>query len=314
MNDIYIGIDVGGTNVSIGFVSNDGKIIYNASYPINKYPSAKDFVEFFSNVIKEKIQEMNLEDKVKGIGIGAPNGNYYTGAIEFAPNLSWKGVIPLATMFEKSTGILTKLTNDANAAAIGEMIYGNAKGLNDFLMVTLGTGVGSGFVANGKLILGHDGFAGELGHTIYDPNGRQCNCGRCGCVETYTSATGIVRTAKEKLQNTNIPSSLRNLKEAELTSKAIYDAAIKNDSLALEIFDFTAKVLGFSLANAVAITSPKTIFLFGGLAKSGDLILVPTKKYMEKYLLQIFKDKIEIIASALPENDAAILGAAAIAK
>lgn len=314
MSDIYIGIDIGGTNASIGFVSEDGSIIFNTSEPIKQFKTAEDFVDFFSDIIEKQKDSLNLDGKIKGIGIGAPNGNFYTGSIEDAPNLDWNGIIPMAKMFQEKTGIPARLTNDANAAAIGEMIYGNAKGMNDFLMVTLGTGVGSGFVANRKLILGHDGFAGELGHTIYDPNGRKCGCGRCGCLETYTSATGIVRTAKEKLTYTETPSLLRNLSEEELTSKAIYDAAIEGDSLALEIFDFTAEVLGFSLANAVAITSPEAIFLFGGLAQSGDLIIKPTKKYMEKYLLSNYKDKVDIIPSGLHENNAAILGAAAIAK
>jgi len=205
-----------------------------------------------------------------------------------------------------------KLTNDANAAAIGEMIYGNAKGLKDFLMVTLGTGLGSGFVANGKLILGHDGLAGELGHTIFDPNGRQCNCGRKGCLETYASATGIVRTAKELLEQSDEPSILRNVAADNITSEMIYKASLEQDPVAKKAFDYTAYVLGVMLANAVAITSPKVIFLFGGLANAGDRLFKPVKRYLEQYLLEIYKNKIELKPSGLSENDAAILGAAAL--
>jgi len=312
MEKLAIGIDIGGTNISLGFVTSDGKVLIKESLPIKKFKTAESFVDFASEKIEKLVDELDSEYEIKGIGIGAPNGNFYNGTIEFAPNLEWNGVIPLASMFQNKTGYKSFLTNDANAATIGEMVYGNAKGLKNFIMVTLGTGVGSGFVANGELILGNDGFAGELGHTIFDPNGRQCKCGRCGCVETYASATGIVRTAKEFLNNSNESSILRDYSEDSITSKLIFEAAKQNDKLALKIFDFTANVLGFSLANAVAITSPEAIFLFGGLAHAGDLIFKPTKKYMEEYLLIIFKNKVELKASSLPENNAAILGAAAL--
>ena len=232
------------------------------------------------------------------------------GTIDFAPNLNWKGVVPLVQLFEEHFLFPVVLTNDANAAAIGERIYGAAKGINDFVMVTLGTGLGSGFVVNGNLVYGHDGFAGELGHTIVEKNGRECGCGRKGCLETYASASGIVRTAKEFLENSN-NSLLADVKE--LSSKSIADAALKGDALALEIFDYTAEKLGFSLANTVALTSPKLIVLFGGLAQSGDLILKPTKKYMEAYLLNIYQNKVAIVPSKLKASDAAILGASALA-
>jgi len=312
MKKLAIGIDIGGTNISLGFVTSDGKVLIKESLPIKKFKTAKSFVDFASEKIEKLVDELDSKYEIKGIGIGAPNGNFYNGTIEFAPNLEWNGIIPLALMFQDKTGYKSFLTNDANAATIGEMVYGNAKGLKNFIMVTLGTGVGSGFVANGELILGHDGFAGELGHTIFDPNGRQCKCGRRGCIETYASATGIVRTAIEFLNNSNETSILRNYSEENITSKLIFEAAKQNDKLALKTFDFTANVLGFSLANAVAITSPEAIFLFGGLAHAGDVIFKPTKKYMEEYLLIIFKNKVELKASSLPENDAAILGAAAL--
>jgi glucokinase len=247
--------------------------------------------------------------EIIGMGIGAPNGNYYTGTIDFAPNLKWEGVVHLVDLFKKHFNFPVYLTNDANAAAIGERIYGAAKGIDDFVMVTLGTGLGSGFVVNGNLVYGHDGFAGELGHTIVEKNGRTCGCGRKGCLETYASASGIVRTAKEILENSN-SSLLSDLNE--ITSKSIASAAIEGDQLALDIFDYTAEKLGFSLANTVAISSPKLIVLFGGLAQSGDLIIKPTKNYMEDYLLNIYKNKVDIVQSKLKASDAAILGASAL--
>ncbi len=247
-----------------------------------------------------------------GIGVGAPNGNYYNGTIEFAPNLSWKGIIPLKELFEKHSKLPTVVGNDANCAAMGEMIYGGASGMKDFMLITLGTGLGSGYVINGEVLYGHDSFAGELGHIIVEEEGRLCGCGRKGCLETYVSASGIVRTANKLLKENEQESSLRGLIEIE--SKDIAEAAESGDALALLAFDLTAKKLGLALANSVAITSPQAIFLYGGLAKSGNLILVPTKKYMEINMLNIFKNKVEIKLSSLDNEDAAILGASALAK
>ena len=314
MQNLKVGIDIGGTNISYGIVSEKGEVILKKSFPIKEFETAETFVDFISKELKETFKSLEKESIIKGIGIGAPNGNYYSGSIEFAPNLKWKGKIPLAEMLNKKMGYPVLLTNDANAATMGEMIYGDAKGLKNFLFVTLGTGVGSGFVANGELILGHDGFAGELGHVIFDPKGRSCGCGRKGCLETYASATGIVRTVKELLSKSDEASILRSVSENEITSKMIYEAAVKNDIIALTAFDYTSYILGVMLANAVAITSPEAIFLFGGLANAGDFIFKPTKKYMEENLLKIFKNKIEIKPSGLPESDAAILGAAALIK
>ncbi len=314
MQNLKVGIDIGGTNITYGIVNDSGEVILKKSFPIKEFGTAEIFVDFISKELKESFKNLEKESNILGIGIGAPNGNYYTGSIEFAPNLKWEGKIPLAEMLNEKMDYPVLLTNDANAATMGEMIYGDAKNLKNFLFVTLGTGVGSGFVANGELILGHDGFAGELGHAIFDPKGRQCNCGRKGCLETYASATGIVRTVKELLSQSNEPSILRDIPENEITSKKIYEAALKNDLIALTTFDYTSYILGVMLANAVAITSPEAIFLFGGLANAGDFIFKPTKKYMEENLLKIFKNKIEIKPSGLSESDAAILGAAALIK
>jgi glucokinase len=250
---------------------------------------------------------------MKGIGVGAPNGNYYTGTIEYAPNLPWKGIIPLAKLIEVKFNLPVTLTNDANAAAIGEMMYGAAKGMKDFIMITLGTGVGSGIVANGKLIYGHDGFAGELGHTIIIPDGRlHPGTGKRGPLESYASATGVRFTALEMLEQSSEDSLLRSVDKETLDSKDVYEAAIQGDKLALEIFEFTGRILGLALANAVMFSSPEAIILFGGLTKAGDFILKPTRDHMEANLIQVFQNKVKILISHLKESDAAILGASAL--
>jgi glucokinase len=304
-----IGIDIGGTNSMMGIVDKMGNILFEAELITNDYELIEDFADACYKLLYPEINKLGFQE-FRGIGIGAPNGNYYQGTIEFAPNLRWKGVVPLAKIFSQKFNLNTTVTNDANAAAIGEMMHGAAKGMNDFIMVTLGTGVGSGFVANGKMMYGHDGFAGELGHTIAVRDGRLCGCGRKGCLGTYTSATGIVRTANEFLETKTISSSLRNL--TTITSKNIYDAAVKGDFLALEIFEFTGKILGQSLADAIAITSPEAIILFGGLAQAGKFIFEPTRKYMEQNLLKIYQGKVKLLPSELKESDAAILGAASL--
>lgn len=304
-----IGIDIGGTNSMMGIVDKMGNILFEAELITNDYELIEDFADACYKLLYPEINKLGFQE-FRGIGIGAPNGNYYQGTIEFAPNLRWKGVVPLAKIFSQKFNLNTTVTNDANAAAIGEMMHGAAKGMNDFIMVTLGTGVGSGFVANGKMMYGHDGFAGELGHTIAVRDGRLCGCGRKGCLETYTSATGIVRTANEFLETKTISSSLRNL--TTITSKNIYDAAVKGDFLSLEIFEFTGKILGQSLADAIAITSPEAIILFGGLAQAGKFIFEPTRKYMEQNLLKIYQGKVKLLPSELKESDAAILGAASL--
>jgi glucokinase len=267
-----------------------------------------------SQVIEDVIKDIATKDQIKGIGAGTPNGNYFTGSIEFAPNLRWKGVIPFAQLLEDRVGIPVALTNDANAAAIGEMTYGAARGMKDFIVITLGTGVGSGIVVNGQMVYGHDGFAGELGHVIMRrSNGRVCGCGRAGCLEAYTSATGVARTAREYLElQHDAKTQLRNIPIDDITSKDVFDAAMAGDEMAKEIFRFTGEMLGEAFADFVAFSSPEAIILFGGLAKAGDLIMNPIRESMERNLLPIFKNKVKLIFSELKESDAAVLGASAL--
>ncbi|MEN8119263.1 MAG: ROK family protein [Bacteroidota bacterium] len=312
MKELCIGIDIGGTNTVIGVVDRDGNFSAENSISTKKYQKIDKFIEALNNCIKESLDSINTNYILKGIGIGAPNGNYYNGSIEYAPNLNWYEIIPLSDIINKQFHVPVVLTNDANAAAMGEMIYGAAKNLNDFIVITLGTGLGSGLVVDGKVVYGHDGFAGEIGHTIYDPNGRMCACGRKGCLETYASATGIKRTVIELLNNPDSKSILNKIPKNELDSKDIYEAAVKGDKIALEAFDYTARVLGLKLADSIAYTSPEAIFLFGGLALAGDYILKPTKKYMEENLLKIYKNKVKLELSGLMGKNAAILGAAAL--
>ncbi len=303
-----IGIDIGGTTTKIGLVDDAGKIFKQDIIDTTAYTEINEYVDAIANALKPWMQD-RIHLLCKGIGIGAPNGNYYTGSIDFAPNLPWKGIIPLAELFEAKFKLPVIVTNDANAAAIGEMKYGAARGMNNFVIITLGTGVGSGFVANGGLIYGHDGAAGELGHVIVERNGRLCGCGRKGCLETYTSATGVVRTAKELIPN--YPDSILH-GASEISSKEIYEAACKGDEAAIAIFELTGKILGECLANTVCITSPEAIILFGGLARADKYIFEPTLRHMNSNMLQIWQDKIKLIPSLLPENDVAILGAAAL--
>lgn len=312
-----VGIDIGGTNTSIGLVDSQGKIVKKEKLSTKSYSVSEKYMADITTKIENLLLSIQKEDRVLGVGIGAPNGNYYHGTIEYAPNLPFRGIIYLKqvieALLEKDNHKLKVIvTNDANAAAIGEMVYGKANGIKDFIMITLGTGVGSGIVVNGQLVYGSTGFAGEIGHTIIDNDGRLCNCGRKGCLERYCSATGIVLTAKEKLKTTSWPSILRNINPDDITSKIIYEAALQGDDLALDCFDFTAKKLALALANAAEITSPSKIFLFGGLSKSGEMLLKPLKKYFEDDLFSIFKGTIDIELSGLEEENAAVLGAAAL--
>ena len=308
-----VGIDIGGTNTVFGIVDARGTIIASSSIKTSGYPTVEEYADEVCKSLLPLIIANGGVDKIRGIGIGAPNGNYYTGTIEFAPNLPWKGILPLAAMFEERLGIPTALTNDANAAAIGEMTYGAARGMKDFIVITLGTGVGSGIVIGGNLVYGHDGFAGELGHVIVrHNNGRVCGCGRQGCLEAYTSATGVARTAREFLEIRKDESLLRDLDPDVITSKDVYEAAMKNDKMALEIFEFTGNLLGEAFADFVAFSSPEAIILFGGLTKAGDLIMNPVKRSMEKNLLKIYQGKVKLMFSQLKESDAAVLGASAL--
>lgn len=309
---LAVGIDIGGTNTVFGIVDRRGNLLCDGSISTKKHLVVTTFINELHEELSKLINQVGGIDEIKGMGVGAPNGNYFKGTIEFAPNLNWRGVIPLADMLQEAFGLPALITNDANAAAIGEMTYGAARGMKDFIMITLGTGLGSGIVANGQLIYGHDGFAGELGHVIVKEDGRLCGCGRYGCLETYVSATGLTRTMKEMLETHDSDSLLKGLPPEEVTSRNIRDAAMNGDSLALEAFDYTARILGKALANAIAYTAPEAIILFGGLAKAGNLILEPSIRYMNENVLQIWKNKVKVLLSELKESDAAILGASAL--
>lgn len=310
---LAIGIDIGGTGTKYGIVDRNGNLLFSGEMSTRGFETLEGFIDELHSNLLVLIDKAGGSGRMRGIGVGAPNGNYYSGTVEYAPNLPWKGILPLAKMIQNKFQLPSILTNDANAAAIGEMMYGAAKGMKDFIMITLGTGVGSGIVANGKLIYGHDGFAGELGHTIIIPNGRYHEgTGKKGSLESYASATGVKLTAIEKLEQHAEPSLLRDVPKEKLDSKHVYDAAIRGDVLAKEIFDFTGSVLGLALANFVMFSSPEAIILFGGLTKAGDLILKPTRENMEANLIQVFQNKVKILVSHLKESDAAILGASAL--
>jgi len=314
LEPLAIGIDIGGTGTKFGIVDRNGNVLFSSEISTKKHAKVETFITELYESLSPLIAKSGGIGRMKGIGVGAPNGNYYSGTIEYAPNLPWKGVIPLAKLIEAKFKLPVVLTNDANAAAIGENMYGAAQGMKDFIMITLGTGVGSGIVANGKLIYGHDGFAGELGHTIVIPDGRlHEGTGKHGSLESYASATGVRLTALEVLSNSKEPSLLRKTKPEDMDSKKVFEAAIQGDKLAKEIFDFTGKILGLALANAVMFSSPEAIILFGGLTKAGDLILKPTREHMEANLIQVFQNKVKILVSHLKESDAAILGASALA-
>ncbi|HOS45672.1 MAG TPA: ROK family protein [Paludibacter sp.] len=313
MKKLYaIGIDIGGTNTVFGIVDTHGKVVSKSSVQTNQYPTPELIIDDIKKKLDPLIEDVGGISNIKGIGIGAPNGNHYTGNIEYAPNLQWKGVVPLSKLMSDKFGIPAVITNDANAAAIGEMIYGAARGMKNFIMITLGTGVGSGIVIDGKLVYGHDGFAGELGHVCSVRDGRSCGCGRLGCLEAYASANGVARTAKEILENQTVDSLLRNIPIESITSKDVFDAASKGDVVALEIFEFTGKILGEAIADFVAFSAPEAIILFGGLTKSGDYIMKPIVDHMEKNLLKIWQGKIKVLFSDLNEADAAVLGASAL--
>ncbi len=309
-----IGLDLGGTNSVFGIVDSRGDIKVTTAIKTQGYDNVEDYVDASVEALNVIIEQVGGIDKIKAMGIGAPNGNYYKGTIEFAPNLAWghSGIVPLADMFSKKLGIPVALTNDANAAAIGEMAYGVARGMKNFIVITLGTGVGSGIVVNGQLVYGSDGFAGELGHVIVKENGRSCGCGRCGCLEAYCSATGVARTARELLEKTDEPSLLRDLDPEKITSLDVSIAAEKGDKLALEIYEFTGRLLGEACANFAAFCSPEAFIFFGGLTKAGDLIMNPIKKAYDETVLKIYKDKAKFLISSLEGSSAAVLGASAV--
>ncbi|MDE6536749.1 MAG: ROK family protein [Muribaculaceae bacterium] len=309
-----MGIDIGGTNTVFGIVDARGHVVASDSIKTRKHTNFEDYIKELHEGAERLIKLNDAEGKIQGIGIGAPNANYFTGEIINPPNLPWGKVIPLAETVSKAFGgIPVAITNDANAAALGEMTYGAARGLKDFIMITLGTGVGSGIVVNGQLVYGHDGFAGELGHVIMKRNnGRVCGCGRTGCLEAYCSATGVARTAREFLEIRTEPSLLRNIALEDITSKDVYDAAMAGDMIAKEVFDYTGKILGEAIADMICFSSPQAIVLFGGLAKSGDLLLRPLQESLEANIFPAFKGKTQVILSELKESDAAVLGASAL--
>ncbi|MDQ3683388.1 MAG: ROK family protein [Bacteroidota bacterium] len=312
-NELAIGIDIGGTNTKYGLVNHRGEIIEKGELKTDDYLTIESFIDALYTTLQPIIQSASKTKSIKGIGIGAPNGNFYKGTIEYAPNLHWKGIIQLTSLVTKKFGLPALLTNDANAAAVGEMMYGAARGMKDFIMITLGTGVGSGIVANGHLIYGHDGFAGELGHTTIRPGGRKhWGTDMYGSLESYCSATGIAITAREMLERSDEGSLLRNYVPEEIDAKRVYDCAIQGDQLAVEVYRYTGEILGEALANFIMFSSPEAIVLFGGVIKAGDLIMGPTKIHMEKNLLPIFQNKVKLVFSELKEADAAILGASAL--
>lgn len=311
-----VGIDIGATTAKIGIVDARGNVLDQTAIRSNDTTHSETFVTNLCEAVKRLVEKNHSLDQVRGIGIGAPNANYYHGTIENAVNLTWGGqqVIPFAQMMTDSIGLPVRLTNDANAAAVGEMTYGAARGMKNFITITLGTGVGSGIVVNGSVLYGHDGFAGELGHvTMVRNNGRLCGCGKTGCLEAYASATGVARTAREKLETTDAPSLLRNIPLEDITSKDVFDAAIEGDTLAKDIFEFTGKMLGEAFADFVVFSSPEAIILFGGLTKAGDLLMNPVVQSMNQNLMPMWKEKIKVVFSQLKESDAAILGASGLA-
>jgi glucokinase len=312
VTDVTLGVDIGGTNTKFGFVDSAGKCIAEKSIPTNAHEPAESLIARLHQNVDEMMRPLAGAYALRGIGIGAPNANFYRGTIENPPNLNWKGVVNIAALVRKYYDLPVAVTNDANAAALGEMLYGAAKGMKNFIVITLGTGLGSGIVSSGELVYGADGFAGEIGHTTVDPNGRECGCGGKGHLETYASATGMCRTVGELLAIRRAESSLRNIAPADLTSKMIADAAAKGDPIAKEAFEYTGRILGMKLADSVAHLSPEAIILFGGLVAAGPLLFDPTQRCLEEYLLPIFRNKVKLLPSGLTTGDTAVLGASAL--
>ena len=309
-----VGIDIGGTNTVFGIVDARGTVLASSSIKTRKHADINDYISELHVELSKLIETNEAEGKIAGIGIGAPNANYFTGMISDGVNLPWPTPIPLADLISEKFGLPVAITNDANAAAIGEMTYGAARGMKDFIMITLGTGVGSGIVVNGQMVYGHDGVAGELGHVIMKRhNGRLCGCGRTGCLEAYASATGVARTAREFLDaRTGEQSLRRNIDIDAITSNDVFDAALAGDKLAKDVFEFTGEILGEALADFISFSSPEAIILFGGLTKSGDLLMKPVKEAMDKNTMAVFRGKVKLLISELKESDAAVLGASAL--
>lgn len=310
--EVVIGIDIGGTFTKFGLVDKSGTILFEDEVSTTGHASIESFLESLQQHLSQSVEQVGQDLQIRGIGVGAPNGNFYSGTIEHAPNLDWKGIIPFVELMEKQFRVPTVVTNDANAAALGEMLFGDARELKNFIMITLGTGLGSGLVVNGNIVYGEDGFAGELGHVRAVDQGRQCGCGKRGCLETYVSATGIKRTVFELLAEENAESAFRKIPFSKLKPKGITALAEKGDPIAIKAFERTGFLLGRSLADTVAHISPSKIFLFGGLAKAGKWIIDPTVKSLEQHLFPIYRNKIQVLPSALLKKNIAVLGAAAL--
>jgi glucokinase len=311
MKKVVAGVDIGGTNTVFGLVDKTGKVLAEGSIKTTDYPKINDFVQALTASIK-KLLSTKKDYTLIGIGIGAPDANYHRGTIEHAPNLAWKGIVPLADLIKSKIKVPVIVTNDANAAAMGEMIFGGAKGMKDFIVLTLGTGLGSGIVIDGKMVYGHTGFAGELGHMTVVKDGRDCGCGRKGCLETYASATGLVRTTIELMSEMREESSLRDIPPSKLTSKKIAEAAAKKDPIAVKAMNNTAEILGFGIINSIVFSSPEAIFLFGGLAQAGELLFAPVRKYLVKNNYVLFKNTVKILPSGISESNGAVMGSAAL--
>jgi len=309
-----IGVDLGGTNTVFGVVDARGNVVVNASIKTGTHNDIELYLNDLVTGLNMLIEQVGGKEKIRGIGVGAPNGNYFNGSIEFAPNLPWKGKIPLAQMIQDRIGIPVALTNDANAAALGEMTYGVARGMKNFIMITLGTGVGSGIVVDGRVVYGSDGFAGELGHVVIDhtEDGRKCGCGRKGCLETYCSATGVARTAREFLAKSEAPSPLRDIDPEKITSFDVFQAAEKGDKIALDIFEYTGTLLGRTCADFATFNTPEAFVFFGGLAKAGEYLMEPLRRAYDQHVLKIFKVKAKLLVSTLKGAEAAVLGASAL--
>jgi len=311
MENIVAGVDIGGTNTVFGLVDKKGKVLAEDHLKTTDYPEVNDFVKALSSGINKLLSgQKNIG--LMGIGIGAPDANFHRGTIEHAPNLAWKGIVPLADLVKKETGVPVVVTNDANAAAMGEMIFGGAKNMKNFIVLTLGTGLGSGIVIDGKMVYGHTGFAGEVGHMTVVPGGRVCGCQRKGCLEAYASASGLVRTVSELISEMREDSVLRDVPPSQLTAKQIAEAAAKGDPIAVKAMDDTAEKLGFGIVNSIVFSSPEAIFLFGGLAQAGEAIFAPVRKYLQKNNYILFKDTVKILPSGISETNGAVLGAAAL--
>lgn len=311
MKNVVAGVDIGGTNTVFGLVDQTGKVLADGHIVTTDYPDINDFVRALGSGIQMLMSD--LQDlELTGIGIGAPDANYHRGTIEHAPNLVWKGIIPLADLVKKETNVPVVVTNDANAAAMGEMVFGGAKNMKDFIVLTLGTGLGSGIVIDGKMVYGHTGFAGEVGHFTVVPGGRECGCGRKGCLETYASASGLVKTVSMMISEMREESELRKVPPSQLTSKQIAEAASKNDPIALKALEYTAEKLGFGIVNSIVFSSPEAIFLFGGLAQAGEMLFKPVREYLEKNNYVLFKNTVKILPSGISETNGAVLGAAAL--